>query len=60
MVSNIESDEENGQMACRGIREESGTVSKCRTDVSRPDLYILDKIAALLDIGKRELLTGKD
>lgn len=30
------------------------------TNVSRPDLYTLDKIAILLDIDKRELITGKD
>ena len=28
--------------------------------VSQPDLYTLDKIAILLDIDKRELITGKD
>lgn len=36
------------------------TVSKWCTNVSQPDLYTLDKIALLLDIDKRELLTGKD
>ena len=36
------------------------TVSKLCTNVSQPDLYTLDKIATLLDIDKRELITGKD
>ena len=36
------------------------TVSKWCTNVSQPDLYTLDKIATLLDIDKRELITGKD
>ncbi len=36
------------------------TVSKWCTNVSQPDLYTLDKIAMLLDIDKRELITGKD
>lgn len=36
------------------------TVSKWRINVSQPDLYTLDKIAALLDIDKREFITGKD
>ena len=36
------------------------TVSKWCTKVSQPDLYTLDKIAMLLDIDKRELITGKD
>ena len=36
------------------------TVSKRCTNVSQPDLYTLDKIATLLDIDKRELITGKD
>lgn len=36
------------------------TVSKWCTNVSQPDLYTLDKIALLLDIDKRELITGKD
>lgn len=36
------------------------TVSKWCTNVSHPDLYTLDKIATLLDIDKRELITGKD
>ena len=36
------------------------TVSKWCTNVSQPDLYTLDKIAILLDIDKRELITGKD
>ena len=35
-------------------------VSKWFTNVSQPDLYTLDKIAILLDIDKRELITGKD
>ena len=36
------------------------TVSKLCTNVSQPDLYTLDKIAILLDIDKRDLITGKD
>ena len=36
------------------------TVSKWCTNASQPDLYTLDKIAILLDIDKRELITGKD
>ena len=36
------------------------TVSKWCTNVSKPDFYTLDKIAILLDIDKRELITGKD
>lgn len=36
------------------------TVSKWCTNVSQPDLYTLDKIAMLLDIDKRELITGTD
>ena len=36
------------------------TVSKWCTNVSQPDLYTLEKIAILLDIDKRELITGKD
>ena len=36
------------------------TVSKWCTNVSQPDLYTLEKIATLLDIDKRELITGKD
>lgn len=36
------------------------TVSKWCTNVSQPDLYTLDRIATLLDIDKRELITGKD
>lgn len=36
------------------------TVSKLCTNVSQPDLYTLGKIATLLDIDKRELITGKD
>ena len=36
------------------------TVSKWCTNVSQPDLYTLDKIAVLLDIDKRELITGTD
>ena len=36
------------------------TVSKWCTNVSQPDLYTLDKIAILLDIDKRDLITGKD
>jgi len=36
------------------------TVSKWCTNVSQPDLYTLDKIAMLLDIDKRELITSKD
>lgn len=36
------------------------TVSKWCTNVSQPDLYMLDRIATLLDIDKRELITGKD
>lgn len=36
------------------------TVSKWCTNVSQPDLYTLDKIATLLDIDKRELITGND
>ena len=36
------------------------TVSKWCTNMSQPDLYTLDKIATLLDIDKRELITGKD
>ena len=36
------------------------TVSKWCTNVSQPDLYTLDKIAILLDIDKRELITGKE
>ena len=36
------------------------TVSKWFTNVSQPDLYTLDKIATLLDINMRELITGKD
>ncbi len=36
------------------------TVSKWCTNVSQPDLYTLDKIAMLLDIDKRELITGKE
>ena len=36
------------------------TVSKWCTNFSQPDLYTLDKIATLLDIDKRELITGKD
>lgn len=36
------------------------TVSKWCTNASQPDLYTLDKIAMLLDIDKRELITGKD
>ena len=47
-------------MACRRIREYPATVSKRCTNVSQQDLYTLDKIAALLDIDKRELITGKD
>ena len=46
------------------VAEELGknpaTVSKWCTNVSQPDLYTLDKIATLLDIDKRELITGKD
>ena len=38
----------------------TSTVSKWCTNVSQPDLYTLDKIAMLLDIDKRELITGKD
>lgn len=36
------------------------TVSKWCTNVSQPDLYTLEKIATLLDIDKRELITGKE
>ena len=36
------------------------TVSKWCTNASQPDLYTLDKIAILLDIDKRELITGKE
>ena len=36
------------------------TVSKWCTNASQSDLYTLDKIAILLDIDKRELITGKD
>ena len=38
----------------------AATVSKWCTNVSQPDLYTLDKIAILLDIDKRELITGKE
>lgn len=36
------------------------TVSKWCTNIYQPDLYTLDKIAILLDIDKRDLITGKD
>ena len=36
------------------------TVSKWCTNGSQPELYTLDRIATLLDIDKRELITGKD
>lgn len=36
------------------------TVSKWCTNTSQPDLYTLNKIATLLEIDKRELLTGND
>ena len=51
-------------LTAKWLAEELGknpaTVSKWCTNVSQPDLYTLDKIAVLLDIDKRELITGKD
>ena len=42
------------------MEKDPATVSKWCTNVSQPDLYTLDKIAILLDIDKRELITGKE
>ena len=42
------------------LGKDPATVSKWCTNASQPDLYTLDKIAILLDIDKRELITGKD
>ena len=42
------------------LGKDPASVSKWCTNVSQPDLYTLDKIAILLDIDKRELITGKD
>ena len=42
------------------VGKDPATVSKWCTNVSQPDLYTLDKIAILLDIDKRDLITGKD
>ena len=41
-------------------KKNPATVSKWCTNVSQPDLYTVDKIAILLDIEKRELITGKE
>ncbi|MDD5782170.1 MAG: helix-turn-helix transcriptional regulator [Muribaculaceae bacterium] len=45
---------------CGRLDKNPATVSKWCTNVSQPDLYTLDKIATLLDIDKRELITGKE
>ena len=42
------------------LGKDPASVSKWCTNVSQPDLYTLDKIAMLLDIDKRELITGKE
>ncbi len=42
------------------LGKDSTTVSKRCTNVSQLDPYTLDTIAMLLDIDKRELITGKD
>ena len=42
------------------LGKDSTTVSKWCTNVSQLYPYTLDTIAMLLDIDKRELITGKD
>lgn len=52
------------KLTAKWLAEELGknpaTISKWCTNASQPDLYTLDRIATLLDIDKRELITGKD
>ena len=42
------------------LGKDPASVSKWCTNVSQLDPYTLDTIAMLLDIDKRELITGKD
>ena len=49
-----------GKWLAEQLGKDPASVSKWCTNVSQPDLYTLDKIAILLDIDKRELITGKD
>ena len=52
--------EKTSKWLAEQLGKNASTVSKWCTNVSQPDLYTLEKIAILLDIDKRELITGKD
>ena len=56
----IFADERTAKWLAEELGKNPATVSKWCTNVSQPDLYTLDKIAMLLDIDKRELITGKE
>ena len=46
-----------GKWLAEQLGKSSSTVSKWCSNTVQPDLYTLDKIAKLLDIDKRDLLT---
>lgn len=46
-----------GKWLAEQLGESSSTVSKWCSNTVQPDLYTLEKIAKLLDIDKRDLLT---
>ena len=46
-----------GKWLAEQLGKSSSTVSKWCSNTVQPDLYILEKIAKLLDIDKRDLLT---
>ena len=46
-----------GKRLAEQLGKSSSTVSKWCSDTVQPDLYTLEKIAKLLDIDKRDLLT---
>ena len=49
-----------GEVACRGTWKKSSYSQQMMHQRVTTDLYTLDKIEVLLDIDKRELITGKD
>lgn len=48
-----------GKWLAEQLGKSSSTVSKWCSNTVQPDLYTLEKIAKLLDIDKRDLLTPK-
>lgn len=46
-----------GKWLAEQLGKSNSTVSKCCSNTVQPDLYTLEKIAKLLDIDKRDLLT---